>query len=38
MCDMAVHLLVDVLHFLYDFGAFSMSDILTRLPEIQVLR
>lgn len=38
MYHVLVHLLVDVFNFLYDFGVFSMSDILTRLPEIQVLR
>lgn len=32
------YLLVDLLHFLYYPGTFSVSDVLTGLPETQVLR
>lgn len=32
------HLLVDLFYFLHNLGTFSMSNILTGLPETQVLR
>lgn len=33
-----VHVLVDFLHYFYDFGSFSMSNLLTGQPKAQVLR
>lgn len=33
-----LHLLVDLFYLLYDLGTFSVSNVLTSLPETQVLR